>query len=134
MSTALAIMRLSCTAANTADSTVENVGHYSQNGGDSGQARTEQREPLRILVLGQVKAGKSSLVNALFGEAERRPIAYRRRQEVTPYVLERRSLDGQVLLYDMGGYEDPSAPKERKAQSVGGSRPRGSCDSRPFPR
>src|SRR5262245_26313064 len=34
------------------------------------QAQRAKTEPLRILVLGQVKAGKSSLVNALFGEVK----------------------------------------------------------------
>jgi predicted GTPase len=80
------------------------------------QARAETREPLRILVLGQVKAGKSSLVNALFGEVRAATDSVPTTTQLTSYVLERSDLAGQVLLYDMGGYADPSAPKERKAQ------------------
>jgi predicted GTPase len=76
----------------------------------------ETSEPLRIVVLGQVKAGKSSLVNALFGDVRAATDSIPTTTQVTPYLLEREELAGQVLLYDMGGYADPSAPKERKSQ------------------
>ncbi len=82
------------------------------------QAQAEPTEPLRVLVLGQVKAGKSSLVNALFGEVRAATDSVPTTTLVTPYVLKRADLNGQVLLYDMGGYEDPSAAKERRAQAL----------------
>ena len=74
-------------------------------------------EPLRLLVLGQVKAGKSSLVNALFGSVRAATDSIPTTRELTPYILERPGLEGSVVLYDMGGYEDPSAPPERKEQA-----------------
>lgn len=80
-------------------------------------ARAEVMEPLRILILGQVKAGKSSLVNALFGDIRAATDSVPTTTELTPYILERPEMGSAVVLYDMGGYEDPSAPRERKAQA-----------------
>jgi len=82
------------------------------------QVEKEPMEPLRLLVLGQVKAGKSSLANALFGEMRAATDSVPTTRALTPYVLERADLPGQILLYDIGGYEDPSAPPERKAQAL----------------
>jgi predicted GTPase len=73
---------------------------------------------LQILVLGQVKAGKSSLVNALFGEVKAATDSVPTTMQLTPYVFERPGVDGKIVLCDMGGYEDPSAPPERKAQAL----------------
>ncbi|HJY83975.1 MAG TPA: GTPase [Candidatus Binatia bacterium] len=70
-------------------------------------------EPLRLLILGQVKAGKSSLVNALFGEIRAATDVVPTTAQLTPYVLERPDLSGTIIISDMGGYEDPSAPQER---------------------
>lgn len=66
------------------------------------------QEPLRILVAGQTKAGKSSLINALFGElrapADALPLTY----ALTPYRLEK---DGEFLglVFDSPGYGDESS-------------------------
>jgi uncharacterized protein len=76
-------------------------------------SQTSTAEPLRILILGQLKAGKSSLVNALF---EARPAAtdvLPMTARVTSYVLDRPELGGTVIISDMGGYEDPNVPRER---------------------
>lgn len=62
-------------------------------------------EPLRMLVLGQVKAGKSSLVNALFGEVRAAVDIIPTTQYVTPYILERDGLQRAIIL-DTAGYED----------------------------
>lgn len=64
-----------------------------------------QEEPLRILVLGQVKAGKSSLVNALFGEVKAAVDVVPRTRHVEPYLLERDGLRRAIIL-DTAGYED----------------------------
>jgi len=62
-------------------------------------------EPLRILIAGQTKAGKSTLVNTLFGElrapADALPLTY----ALNPYRLER---DGELLglVLDSPGYGD----------------------------
>jgi predicted GTPase len=82
------------------------------------RAQKETAEPLRLLVLGQVNAGKSSLVNALFGDMRAATDSVPTTMELTPYILERPEMESAVLLYDMGGYEDPSAPRERKMQAL----------------
>ncbi len=69
--------------------------------------------PLRILILGQVKAGKSSLANALFGEQRAVTDVLPATAQLTSYVLERPELGATLIVSDMGGYEDPSVPQER---------------------
>jgi len=73
----------------------------------AGQQRTErfEREPLRILVLGQVKAGKSSLINALFGELRAAVDVVPRTTGVEAYLLEREGVH-RAILFDTAGYED----------------------------
>lgn len=66
------------------------------------------QEPLRILILGQVKSGKSSLVNALFGEVRAAVDVVPRTKGVEPYVLERDGLPRAILL-DTAGYETAGA-------------------------
>jgi len=81
----------------------------------SQQAITEEQqrstalanEPFRILVIGQVKAGKSSLVNALFGETRAAVDVVPRTKAVEPYLLERDGLKRAIIL-DTAGYEDAS--------------------------
>ena len=71
------------------------------------QERTESlaNEPLRILILGQVKAGKSSLVNAMFGETRAAVDVVPRTRNIEPYLLERDGLQRAIIL-DTAGYED----------------------------
>lgn len=76
-------------------------------------ARADQpmptQEPLRILVAGQLKAGKSSLINGLFGELRAGTDVLPLTATLTPYRLER---DGvlQALVFDSEGYgEDVAA-------------------------
>ncbi|WP_228124846.1 GTPase family protein [Candidatus Methylospira mobilis] len=60
-------------------------------------------EPLRILIIGQVSSGKSSLLNEIFGDIKaavgRLPVT----PEITPYVLEH---DGfkKIIVLDSPGY------------------------------
>ena len=67
------------------------------------EAANRPAEPLRILVAGQTKAGKSSLINALFGELRAPADALPLTGGVTPYRLER---DGEFLglVFDSPGY------------------------------
>jgi predicted GTPase len=74
--------------------------------------------PMRILVLGQVKAGKSSLVNALFGTAPAATDVLPMTTQLTSYVLDRPDLGGMIVVSDMGGYEDPNVPRERLAAAL----------------
>jgi len=69
------------------------------------QATRVQEEPLRILVIGQVKAGKSSLINALFGETKALVDVVPLTSRVQPYLLERDGIKNAIIL-DTAGYED----------------------------
>jgi predicted GTPase len=82
------------------------------------EAQAMRTEPLRILILGQVKAGKSSLVNALFGEVRAATDVVSTTARVTPYVLERPDIEGTVIVSDMGGYEDPAVSEERVEEAL----------------
>ena len=67
------------------------------------QAREQSIEPLRLLVLGQVSSGKSSLINALFGEIKSASGFLPTTSAITPYVLERDGLQ-QAIILDSAGY------------------------------
>lgn len=86
---------------------------------EAGAARTE---PLRILIVGQVKAGKSSLVNALFSEVRAATDVVPTTAQLTSYVLQRPELGTAVVLSDMGGYEDPTVPRARVAEALAEAR------------
>lgn len=60
-------------------------------------------EPLRVLVLGQVSSGKSSLINALFGEVKTATSILPTTSEITPYILERDAIP-QAIILDSAGY------------------------------
>lgn len=69
------------------------------------RAQTIEAEPLRILVAGQVKAGKSSLINALFGELQAATDVLPCTSDITPYRLERNGID-LALVLDSPGYTE----------------------------
>ena len=79
------------------------------------QSHTESlyREPLRILILGQVNSGKSSLVNAMFGKLQAATDVLPVEQGLTPYLLEQDELP-QALVLDSAGFglhADEKLPK-----------------------
>jgi uncharacterized protein len=76
---------------------------YAQQDRDQAERVAQSVEPLRILVLGQVGAGKSSLINALFGEMKSAAGLLPTTPEITPYVLERDGLQ-QAIVLDSPGY------------------------------
>jgi predicted GTPase len=90
--------------------------HYQtpQSRGDAQAAEAQQdrlaEEPLRILVLGQLKAGKSSLVNALFGQLRAAVDVVPRTRQVEPYVLEREGSPRAIVL-DTAGYDGGQDPQ-----------------------
>lgn len=62
-------------------------------------------EPLRILLMGQVNSGKSSLVNALFGQVKTLVDELPSTRHVMRYVLEREGFQ-RALIFDTAGYGD----------------------------
>jgi predicted GTPase len=70
---------------------------------DDIRARDQSIEPLRFLVLGQVSSGKSSLINALFGEIKSASGFLPTTSEIKHYVLERDGLQRAIIL-DSAGY------------------------------
>jgi small GTP-binding protein len=83
---------------------------------DEQRSEVLKEEPLRILVLGQVKAGKSSLINALFGETRAAVDVVPRTKDVEPYLLERDGVRKAIIL-DTAGYEDASRTAEAVDQA-----------------
>lgn len=76
---------------------------------DADRAQSEwdaaKAEPLRILVLGQVKAGKSSLINELFGELRAADDVVPRTRSLTPYLLQREG-EWSAVIFDSPGYSE----------------------------
>lgn len=67
------------------------------------QTAVAPEEPLRILVLGRTNAGKSSLINALFGKlTTATDILPDTTRTITPFVLQREGLT-QALIFDSPG-------------------------------
>jgi predicted GTPase len=81
----------------------ETLTRYAQQDRDQAGRVAKSAEPLRILILGQVSAGKSSLINALFGETKSAEGLLPTTPEITPYVLERDGLQ-QAIVLDSPGY------------------------------
>lgn len=81
----------------------------------AGEQSSQPVEPLRMLVIGQVNAGKSSLLNALFGELKSAVDILPTTRQVTPYVLERAGLP-QALIFDTVGYDSATSTSDRFAE------------------
>ncbi len=64
---------------------------------------TASAEPFRILVLGQTNAGKSSLINVLFGAKKAETNVTPTTEGITSYLLERPGLESAIVL-DCEGY------------------------------
>ncbi len=86
--------------------TAEYITKYSRT--DLERRAPPAEEPLRVLVVGQVKAGKSSLINALFGELRAMTDVLPLTSGITPYVLERDEA-GRMVVLDSAGYAGPTA-------------------------
>lgn len=71
--------------------------------GKAERAAAVPEEPLRILVLGRTNAGKSSLINALFGKlTTATDILPDTTRAITPFVLQREGLT-RALIFDTPG-------------------------------
>ncbi len=73
-------------------------------------------DPLRILILGQVKAGKSSLINALFGETRSAVDVVPCTDGIEPHLLERDGMQ-QALIFDSAGYADVASAGKSLARA-----------------
>lgn len=76
------------------------------------KAYEESLEPLRILVLGQVSSGKSTLINKLFGEIRTAEGVLPTTSKITPFKLEREGMEVATILDSAGygGLEHEDAP------------------------
>lgn len=86
----------------------------------SRRAEALQEEPLRILLLGQVKSGKSSLVNALFGEVTAPVDVLPATNGIQPYLLEREGVCRALILDSRGtaGADQPDAARSDLRQQL----------------
>jgi predicted GTPase len=71
--------------------------------------REQHTEPLRLLLIGQVSSGKSSLINALIGEMKCAASPLPTTSNITAHLLEREGLQ-QVILLDTPGYGGLTPP------------------------
>lgn len=74
----------------------------SDSAADAEAIKGHRAEPLRILVAGQVSAGKSSLVNALAAQAKAAVDALPATAEFTPYALQREGFPAAVIIDSPG--------------------------------
>jgi len=76
-------------------------------------------EPLRILVLGRANAGKSSLINALFGELTTgTDVLPDTTQTLKPFALLREGLT-QALIFDSPGCDNPLFDRKQMLAAAG---------------
>jgi predicted GTPase len=76
------------------------------------------KRPLRVLVAGQTKAGKSSLINALLGEFRTTVDVLPVTDELRAYKMHHAAID-DVLIYDSPGYGDDRAWFKKNGQQLG---------------
>ncbi|HEV3236309.1 MAG TPA: GTPase, partial [Gemmataceae bacterium] len=86
---------------------------------DAGASDKEAADAIKAItltILGQVKAGKSSFVNALLGEQLAKTDVLPATAEVTKYSLKHADIPNQLLLLDTVGYghEGPRADQVKK--------------------
>ncbi len=87
------------------------------SGRDMRAAALVQTEPLRLLVCGQVKAGKSSLVNALAGEVRAASDVLPLTSKFTAYELKRHGVP-QALILDSPGLASLDEPLEQLVEEA----------------
>src|SRR5439155_24179611 len=76
-----------------------------------------QVQPVTITIIGQVKSGKSSLVNALLGEQQAHTDILPMTQEITRYQLQPAGVPARFVLLDTVGYGH-SGPREDQLKAT----------------
>src|ERR1051326_2395549 len=74
------------------------------NGNGEAEAPVPQSPTVQVTVLGQVKTGKSSLINAFLGEQRARTDVIPTTSEITRYELKHPDLTTKLMLLDTVGY------------------------------
>ena len=80
-------------------------------------ATEEQIRPVTITVMGQVKAGKSSFINALLGEQQAQTDVLPMTREITRYQLQPAGIPARFVLLDTVGYGH-TGPKEDQLKAT----------------
>lgn len=70
---------------------------------------TFEEEPLRILIAGEIKSGKSSLINGLFGKMKALVDVDSDKEKAVPYLLEREGMQ-RAVIFDTPGYQQTDSP------------------------
>ncbi|MEK6238631.1 MAG: GTPase domain-containing protein, partial [Planctomycetales bacterium] len=91
----------------------------TQSEEDLETADRKEAEPLRILLVGQVKTGKSSLLNALFGESKAAVDVVPMTRGADPYRMGHREGIPDALIHDTAGYEDADRPGDVLKEHLG---------------
>lgn len=73
-------------------------------------------EPVRLVLVGQVSSGKSSLINALLGEQLAATDVLPSTRQVQRYALKWPAANAQVELLDTPGYGEAGASQEQRQQ------------------
>lgn len=101
-----------------ADATVSRTSESSADINQAEEISSLPDEPLRILVLGRTNAGKSSLINALFGKlAAKSQVTPDTTQELIPFSLLREGLT-QALIFDSPGCDSAQFNQKRIQQAA----------------
>jgi predicted GTPase len=80
-------------------------------------ATEEQVRPVTITMMGQVKAGKSSFINALLGEQQAQTDVLPMTREITRYQLQPAGIPARFVLLDTVGYGH-TGPKEDELKAT----------------
>ncbi|MDZ4819234.1 MAG: GTPase [Planctomycetota bacterium] len=83
--------------------------------GERQYANLGQDKPLRVLILGQTKAGKSSLINAIFKQTIAKTDVIPCTSSITPYELNTRADLPKTILLDAVGFGGDWTKSEQKA-------------------
>ena len=86
--------------------------------GETGQAAGGTVRPVIITVIGEVKAGKSSLINALLGENKARTDVLPCTDTLTEYVLKSPGIPATLHIMDTIGYSHEGADADQVARTA----------------